>query len=107
MGRDISGGSHTHQKRAPVVFSIFVLVEKVDDGGQEGVEESKDSNGDKELGRFGKVALQEKCFVSLKITQRHFEMHLFKPDGGEITFGTSECHRKHRNYRVHITKITS
>lgn len=39
----------TYNERTPVVLPILVLVENVNDGGGQGVEEGKDGHGDEEL----------------------------------------------------------
>lgn len=66
----------TDHKWTSVVFQVLLLVEHVDDGCQQGVEESEDAHSHEELSGRGEVAVQEENFASLALTHHRPEMHL-------------------------------
>lgn len=80
----------THNERPPVVLAVLVLKEDVDDGGHEGVQEGKNSDGDEELCRGRVVSGQEDTFSPYPLTHGGFKGHLMQPETGEQEQGSRQ-----------------
>ena len=68
--------SFTDHQGASVVLSVFVLVEDVDDGGQQRVQEGKNTDGQIKLSWRGTIPFQEEGLLSILLTQGSLEMDL-------------------------------
>lgn len=80
----------THNERPPVVLAVLVLKEDVDDGGHEGVQEGKNSNGDEKLCRGRVVSGEEHTFSPYPLTRGGFKGHLVQPETAEQEQGSRQ-----------------
>ena len=74
----------TYNEWTPVVLSILVLEENVNDSGGQGVEEGEDGDGDEELCRGRGVPNQGHLLSLLPLAGGHLEGHLVQPKVSEI-----------------------
>lgn len=73
-------GVQTHDKRTLVVLLVLLKEEDIDAQSRRRVEESKDANGDKELGRGRVVANQEDTVFVPIPTGGCVKVHLVESD---------------------------
>lgn len=83
----------THDERPPVVLAVLVLKEDVDNGGQEGVQEGKNCNGDKKLCRGRVVSSEEHILSPYTLTCGGFKGHLVQPETQEQRSHQAHCQR--------------
>lgn len=70
----------TYNEWPPVVLTVLVLVEDVNHGGHQGVEEGEDCNGDKELSGRREVSHQVQTLSPPPLTYWGLKRHLVQSD---------------------------
>lgn len=72
----------THNQWAFVVLTVLFKGKDVDAEGRHGVEESKDSNGDKELSRWGVISHEEMLLSRVWFAGWSIKVYLMEPAKG-------------------------
>lgn len=80
-------GGRTHDERTLVVLLVLLKEEDIDAESRRGVEEGKDADGDKELGRGRVVANQEDTILVPTLTGGRVKVHLVESDLEEEALG--------------------